>query len=343
MHKNRGSSAVLMALLFALAATFPGIARQGRLLVALLQNGDFEGDFYPYGSGYVAEYWVPYDLNSGASPPQYLRSTTHRHDGLASQQIWADAMPWYSGIMQTTLLTSQSRARIQAGKRYTVHVWVHSIYGGSDGPIQHDRILKRVGIHPMGGIDPKALQIVWTPWHGQDRMWVQINAAVEAGGDRLTVFVEAEDEESGGQDQLYIDGIWLEEDGVPTPTRTTTQTPTATRTPEATETLAPTATPAIAVLRTLSIGIRPQGVGCLPRANRFFVANHGDDTVSSLEGFFGWRHTTLPSEGHRPSGVAVDPERCPHVRDQRGLRQRHSVQHVQQRSDRHDQARSPRP
>jgi YVTN family beta-propeller protein len=32
--------------------------------------------------------------------------------------------------------------------------------------------------------------------------------------------------------------------------------------------------------------------------------------VSSLEGFFDWRHSTLPSGGHDPTNVAVDPDRC---------------------------------
>jgi YVTN family beta-propeller protein len=295
---------VLLVVCLALGLIYPGLAEQGRLLAALLLNGDFEGSFYPYGSGYVAEYWVPYDFLLGASPPQFLRSTLHQHDGQASQQIWADNMAWYAGIMQTTLLTSQSGARIQAGRRYTVHVWAYSIYRGAGSAVQNDKILKRVGIHPGGGVNPQSSAIVWTPWHGQDKVWVQINAAVEASGDRLTVFVEAKVEESAGQDQLYIDGVWLEEEGAPTPTRTPTRTPTATATP------VPTATPAIAVLRSVAVGSRPQGVGVLPSSNRFFVANRGDDTVSSLEGFFDWRHTTLPSGGHDPANVAVDADQC---------------------------------
>lgn len=303
MNRVRLLLILLRAVCLVLSVINSGMAQQGNSLSGLLINGDFEGQFYPYGAGQVAEYWVPYDL--GPSPPQYLRSTSYRHDGQASQQIWSDHMPWYAGIMQTTVLTSgQGAARIQAGKRYTVHVWTYSIYGGAGSAVQEDKINKRVGIHPAGGVDPLSPDIVWTPWHGHDKVWVQINAAVEATGDRLTIFIEAEDEKSGGQDQFYIDDVWLEEEGAPPPTRTPTSTPLPTSTPT------PTATPAITVLRSISVGNHPQGVAVLPSANRFFVANSGEDTVSSLEGFFDWRHSKLASGGQRPGNVAVDPDLC---------------------------------
>ncbi len=305
MQRIRLFIVLLLAMCLALTVILPGMAQQGRLLSALLLNGDFEGNFNPYGSGYVAEYWVPYDYNLGASSPQFLRSTLYRHDGEASQQLWSDKMDWYAGIMQTTVLTSGgSGARIQAGKRYTVHVWVYSVYGGAGSALQNDKILKRVGIHPEGGTNPESPDIVWTPWHGQDKLWVQINAAVMATGGRLTVFIEAQDEESGGQDQFYIDGIWLEEEGAPPPTSTPTITPMPSDTPM------PTPIPAIAVLRTIPVGQQPQGIGVLPRSDRFFVANRGENTISSLEGFFEWQETRLPSGGEHPSNVAIDAEEC---------------------------------
>jgi DNA-binding beta-propeller fold protein YncE len=286
-----------------LLAVLPGKAQQAGALGALLLNGDFEGPFYIYGSGQVAQSWVPYDLNPTSSP-QYLRSTLHKHQGLASQQIWADRAPWYSGILQTTALTSASSVRIQAGKKYTVHVWVYSIYGGADSAVQNDKIRKRVGIHPSGNANPKATDIVWTPWHGQDKVWTQINALVEAKGDRLTIFIEAEDVKSGGQDQFYIDDIWIEEEGAlpPTPTPTATAVPTATP--------VPTPTSAIAVVHTLPVGRQPQGVAVIPSLNRFFVANSGDNTISSLDGFLNWRRTDVVSGGDRPTSVASDPDQC---------------------------------
>jgi hypothetical protein len=56
---------LLLAVCLVRAAIFPALAQRGRLLTALLLNGDFEGDFYAYGSGYVAEHWVPYDFALG--------------------------------------------------------------------------------------------------------------------------------------------------------------------------------------------------------------------------------------------------------------------------------------
>jgi YVTN family beta-propeller protein len=302
----------LLILCLALLAISPGIAQpaaaartgQASALAALILNGDFEGDFYVYGSGQVAEYWVPYSLVSGS--PQFLRSTLHPHQGAASQQVWSDNVPWYAGIQQTTVVASASTgaAHIQAGKKYTVHVWVYSIYGGAGSAVQNDKINKRVGIHPSGGVTPLSSEVVWTPWFGQDKVWTQINCAVTATGNRLTVFIEASDPSSGGQDQLYIDDVWLEEEGAGTPTPTATTTPVATATPVATP------TPVVGVRQTIPVGAQPQGVAVVPQMDRFFVANNGADTINSLEGFLNWRNTSMPSGGDSPTNVAVDEERC---------------------------------
>ena len=303
MNRRRTGVVALAAVCLVLLAVLPGRAQQARSLGAVLLNGDFEGPFYIYGSGQVAQSWVPYDLNPTSSP-QFLRSTLHKHQGVASQQIWGDNSPWYAGILQTTALTSAGSASIQAGKKYTVHVWVYSIYGGIGSAVQNDKIRKRIGVHPAGGANPKSTDIVWAPWHGQDKEWVQINALVEAKSDRLTIFVEGENVKSGGQDQLYIDDIWIEEEGAAPPTAT----PTATRLPTATP--KPTATPAIAVVQTLPVGRQPQGVAVLYGLNRFFVANSGEDTITSLDGFLNWRKTQLPSGGDRSTSLAADPDQC---------------------------------
>jgi YVTN family beta-propeller protein len=313
MNRCRLLVILFLIVCLALLTISPGVAQpsaaarpaQASALAALILNGDFEGDFYVYGSGQVAQYWVPYDLGPDA-PPQFLRSTQHVHQGAASQQIWADSVPWYAGIQQTTVVAAASSgaARIQAGKKYTVHAWVYSIYGGANSAVQNDKIEKRVGIHPSGGISPLSSDVVWTPWFGQDKAWTQINCAVTATGNRLTVFLEANDPTSGGQDQFYIDDVWIEEEGVGTPTPTPTRTPVATATP------VPTATPAIAVVQTLHVGAQPQGVAVVPQMNRFFVANSGANTITSLEGFLNWRITSMSSGGDYPTNVAVDEERC---------------------------------
>jgi len=299
-NRIRLSAALLLAVCLALTVISAGVAQKGTLLAGLILNGDFEGEFYPYGSGEVARHWTPYE-DPGLHTPEYRRSTLYKYEGEASQLIWADRVPWYAGIKQTTVLTSgQSGARIQTGKRYTVYVLMFSIYGGAGSSVQHGKLNKRVGINPKGGTHALSSDIVWSPWYGQDKEWIQINASVEAQANRLTVFIEADDPESGGQDQVYIDNVWLEEEGAPPP---------PTRTPVPTVTPTPTATPAIAVLRSVNVGRQPQGIAVLPSINRFFVANSGGNTLSSLEGFLEWQHTEIGSHGEGPSNVAIDPDR----------------------------------
>jgi len=291
VHRIRIFAVLSLALALTLTAIHPGAAQQTRVLAVAILNGDFEGSFYVYGSGNVAQYWVPFDHSTGGSTPQYLRSTLHKHGGQASQQIWSDGVSYYSGIRQTISVTSSpGAARIQAGNRYVVRVWAYSIYGGAAASIQNDKILKRVGVDPSGGTDPNSTNVGWTPWFGQDKAWIQMNNAQTATGSGITVFIEAKNEKSGGQDQFYIDDVTIEQEGV-----VPTITPTITRTP----TVGPTSTPTppIGVVRTIAVGRNPQGIGVMPRSDHFFVANRNDNTISSLEGFFGWRDTRIPSGG----------------------------------------------
>ncbi len=295
---------LFLAAALVLVVVAPGSGQEARSLYASVVNGNFEGDFYDYGSGRVAVGWTPYNAGTaGTPPPQYLRSTLYRRSGAASQQIWTDRVPWYAGIKQTIGLDlAKGDAAIQAAKRYTVRVWVYSIYAGASSAVQDGKILKRLGVSRNGGTDPSAADILWTPWHGQDKTWVQINWSDVVNASTLTIFIEGWVPTSGGQDQLYIDDVIIEEEGGPAPTRTPTTTPT--RTP------VPTATPQVSVVRTLSVGRQPLGIAVMPRVNRFLVANAGDNTVSSLEGFLNWQHNTFSSEGQAPSYVATDPERC---------------------------------
>ena len=64
------------------------------------------------------------------------------------------------------------------------------------------------------------------------------------------------------------------------------------------------------MVQTLPVGRQPQGVAVLYGLNRFFVANSGEDTITSLDGFLNWRKTQLPSGGDRPTSLAADPDQC---------------------------------
>ncbi len=290
-----------LALCMVLAFMLPGAAQRTTLSYVQVLNGDFEGNYYNYGTGQVAEYWVPYDHGSTGGLPQYRRMTSPVRNGTYSQLFWKQGALFNAGIYQILGgLGSPALSRVALGHTVTAHVWMYSIFYEAGSTIRDDKILKRVGLDPYGGTNPYSSNIVWTPFQGQDEAWVQINCKVEAKAAQMTLFIEAYNVEVGYQDQVYIDAVTVEEEGVPSPTATTA----VTRTPT------PTATPAIDVIRTVNVGDQPKGVAVLPDINRYLVANSGSNTVSKLEGDRSWQHSTFGSEGVGPSNIAVDADHC---------------------------------
>jgi len=290
-----------LAACLVLAFIYPGAAQRVTLSGVQVLNGDFEGNFYAYDTGEVAEYWVPYDHGSTGGLPQYRRKTEHVRNGSFAQMFWTQGRLFNAGIYQVIGSTgSPALARVIAGRTFTAHVWMYSIYEAAGGTIQDDKILKRVGLDPYGGTNAYSSNIVWTPWQGQDESWVQINCKAEARSSQITLFIEAYNASIGYQDQVYIDAVTIEEEGVAPPTATIA----ATRTPT------PTATPAIQVIQTVNVGDQPKAMAVLPDINRYLVANSGSNTVSKLEGDRGWQHSIFGSEGVGPSNIAVDADHC---------------------------------
>jgi len=295
---------VVLALVLCLALVLisPGAAQRSSRSSAQILNGDFEGPFVAYGTGEVAQYWQAYDNSSPGGAPQYKRKAEHVRDGVYAQMFWKDQGQFNAGIYQVIGSTSSPAAvSVKAGRMFTAHVWMYSIYGAPGGTTTDNKIYKRVGIDPYGGTSALSGSVIWTPptMFGQDESWVRLDCKVEAKANQITIFIEAKNVSIGGQDQVYIDAVTLEEEGVltPTPTRLVTPTPT------------PTATPSIDVVRTVGTGDQPKGVAVLPDLNRFLVANSGGSTVTMLDGFLDWRRTDFVVEGH-PNYVAVDPDRC---------------------------------
>lgn len=310
-HRIRIYVALALALCLVPMFMHPGSAQPSSLLAAQVLNGDFEGAFLPYGNGEVAQYWTAYDLSSPGGLPQFRRSTWILLHGAASQMFWKDHGLFHSGIMQvikdsSSSSSSSGKLRIMAGRTITAHAWTYSVYVSPSADKQHGKILKRLGVDPYGGSNPQSPNIIWTDWslNGQDKEWVRMDLQVEALASQVTLFIEAQNIEIGGQDQVFIDNVSIEDQGGPT------ATPTATRTPT------PTPTPVIDVLRTISVGDQPKGIAVIPELNRFLVANSGADSVSRLDGIpgahgsFDWRQSVFSSNGSRPSNVAADPDRC---------------------------------
>ena len=68
----------------------------------------------------------------------------------------------------------------------------------------------RVGIDPLGRMDPKARGIVWTPWTESYGKWTQIrtpSACLAAG--RVTVIVQSVSDAPFRNQALFIDGVKL--------------------------------------------------------------------------------------------------------------------------------------
>jgi len=303
---NRMRVLVILALALCLGLTLihPGVAQRGASLSALILNGDFEGAFLAYGdNGAVAQYWQAYDLSSPGGAPQFKRSTWILLHGQASQMFWKDHGLYNAGIMQVIGgAASPAGVRITANRTFTAHVWMYSVYEGASAAKQPGKILKRIGIDPYGGTNPQSSSVIWTPetLYGQDKEWVRLDCKVEARASQITLFIEGKNLTIGGQDQVFLDDVTLDEEGVSP----------ATPTPQWTATPTPTPTPMIDVVRTVSVGHQPKGIAVMPELNRFLVANSGDNSVSRLEGFLDWRQSSFSSNGERPSGVATDPDRC---------------------------------
>jgi len=290
-----------VALCMALVFMSPGAAQRTTLSYVQVLNGDFEGNYYAYGTGQVAEHWVPYDHGSTGGMPQYKRMNSPVRNGSYSQMFWKQGQLFNAGIYQILGgLNSPALTRVTVGRTVTAHVWMYSIYYEAAGAIRDNMLFKRIGLDPFGGTDPYSGNIVWTPWHGQDESWVQINCRAEAKAAQMTLFIEAYNNGIGYQDQVYVDAVTVEEEGLPSPTPTLA----ATRTPT------PTPTPLIDVIRTVGVGDQPKGIAVLPEMNRWLVANSGSNTISKLEGFLSWQHTSFGSGGVGPSNVAVDADHC---------------------------------
>jgi hypothetical protein len=194
----------LLAVLVGMAiATAPAVAQTPRNLIV---NYSFEQGFDPYEGGEVAKGWTPFKLSGSLS----FRDTAglspgfvEKIEGATSQTLWSDGSPFVAGIFQQRGVTP--------GKFYKA--WLATaakVKGG--GPM-----VRTIGLDPTGGLDPKAASVVWgTRYAGEKWATIEIGDApvvrVAAAGDRMTVFIKVENG-GGGQNQAYLDAVFLIEDG----------------------------------------------------------------------------------------------------------------------------------
>lgn len=298
---------LLLALSLVLLQAHTSTSAQGipPVGINLVQNGDFEGSYYMYGDGEVAEFWVPYVGAQYRPVPRFYRST-HAFAGQYAQAIESEGTPYRAGIFQTTLTTilpgGGPGVRIQAGEVYRAKAWVKTAWNGLTGTQKPNKMAKRIGIHPRGVANPDSIQVVWSDWNWSDKEWSFLRVTATAQADRLVVFVEVLVEDAQGVCTTYIDDVWMDLEGSgPTPTPTTQPSPTITPTP----TVSPT--PVFYVENTLPVGFRPYGVAVDTTTNKYYVANNGSQSLAIIDGNQNWRVSIRGSADHSPNELAVDP------------------------------------
>jgi hypothetical protein len=219
----------------------------------LIFNCSFERGWLPVELGEIGEGWA-YVVESGR--PALDHSTFERLHGATAQRIWTDGVAFTASIYQQV-------PDVIPGTAYVAGVDWAAIK-----PSQGANIERRVGIDPLGGTDPTAARIVWSPsvWEwGHDFSALRVSAVAQAS--TITLFVRVNVPSSSGPDEAFIDAVHLEVDlsqptatptpvppsptatsAPPTPTWTpvpSTATPSPSLTPTAlpTDTSTPTASP----------------------------------------------------------------------------------------------------
>ncbi|HZO32256.1 MAG TPA: carboxypeptidase regulatory-like domain-containing protein [Chloroflexota bacterium] len=97
----------------------------------------------------------------------------------------------------------QQSVSAQVGSSVTTSVWTLTHRDGS-APIGN-----RIGIDPWGGSDPEAGHVVWSPWSETGGAWQRVSVAARARADRVTVFLEHDQDASNPWNVSAFDGVEL--------------------------------------------------------------------------------------------------------------------------------------
>lgn len=158
-------------------------------------------------------WWLPTGNEGGeAGQPEYKPLTPDVDpyrvlEGDAAQCWFIRWRVMNGGIAQTV--------NAVAGKRVTVRVPFHVWCSRSDDPTRDDEPLHvRVGIDPHGGTDPEAESIEWGNWGRGTREWAQVALSTTAAEDRVTVYVQAWNKWPVSHNDVYVDDITFEVEGV---------------------------------------------------------------------------------------------------------------------------------
>jgi hypothetical protein len=162
------------------------------------------------------------DLTLPAHVTTALRNGSFEADDLAGWTSWGDvdgvqAGPWFGGATapdgERFLGTAvncgakdggvQQSVSAQPGTTVTVASWM---FTHRDGPAE---IGSRIGIDPLGGSDPRTDRIAWSPRVETGGVWQRVEVSALATSDRVTVFLEHDQDAANPWNVSAFDGVEL--------------------------------------------------------------------------------------------------------------------------------------
>jgi hypothetical protein len=165
---------------------------------------------------------TPVAFRLPARLPSTLRNASFEQDELAGWSAWGDVDgvqtgPWFFDLaardggrfLGTAVNCGAKDGGVQqsigarAGSSVTASAWTLTYRDGSAG------IGNRIGIDPWGGTDSRAERIVWSPRLETGGAWEQIAVTAAAESDRVTVFLEHDQDPANPWNVSAFDGVEL--------------------------------------------------------------------------------------------------------------------------------------
>ena len=155
-----------------------------------------------------------------ARPSATLDNLSFERDDLTSWTTWGDVDgvqtgPWFFDLAardgERFLGTAvncgaknggvQQSVSAQPGRTVTASTWTATYRDGA-APIG-----TRIGIDPSGGADPRADRVVWSPFAETGGTWERIAVSAVAQSDRVTVFLEHDQDAANPWNVSAFDGV----------------------------------------------------------------------------------------------------------------------------------------
>jgi hypothetical protein len=162
------------------------------------------------------------DLVLPAQLTSALRNASFEQADLAGWTTWGDtdetqAGPWFFDVsahdgarfLGTAVNCgakdggAQQTVSAQPGSAVTATAWTLTYRDGQAG------IGNRIGIDPWGGNDPRAERIVWSEKADTGGAWQQIEVTARAESDRVTVFLEHDQDAANPWNVSAFDDVSL--------------------------------------------------------------------------------------------------------------------------------------